>query len=815
MSHSPLKLCQFNQQGEIQFDYLCCIQAGKGMRFKEHFFHLIKHLKLVLLRYDRQVSFVLFSLSAFFCVALIADLLFPPTTFRIEYSQIVTDRDDNILYPFLTSDDKWRMLTELEEITPTLRKAIIFKEDKYFYLHYGINPVAIIRAFSNNLLQRKRTSGASTITMQVARLLAPKERTYFNKIGEIVRAIQLEWHYSKPEILQLYLNLVPYGSNIEGVKSASVLFFDKQPNHLSLAEITILAIIPNRPTSLQIGKNNEYLIEARNKWLLRFKKARLFSNSEIEDALLEPFEARRLDAPKFAPHFAIRMKEKFPDQPIIKTTLRFNFQKKAETLTANYIKRLYFQNIRNAAIIILNNRTHEVEAYVGSADFENTEDGGQVDGVKAIRSPGSTLKPFLYALSFDKGLITPKLKVSDVPVNFSGYTPVNFDQVFNGSVTIETALAYSLNIPAVKTLNELGVGYFTDQLTQAGFSQINADKEKMGLSLALGGCGVRLEELTNLYSAFANKGKLYNLNWLKGTKDTSSRQIISEQAAYIFTEALTKISRPDLPKNMESSKNLPKIAWKTGTSYGRKDAWSIGYNANYTIGVWVGNFSGEGVPELGGATIATPLLFDIFNSVDYSPGNDWFAPPDEISYRWVCSETGHLPQPDCTKTVMDYYLPMISDNKMCQHQKTYFVSADSSISYCTSCLPESGFKKKNYPVYPPEIVAFYESEGIPYEKLPPHNPLCDRLFSGTAPLITSPQNGQEYLLDPMDNTQIALTCNTSNDVQVVYWYVNDQYLKPVMPTGKLFFIPKPGRNKITCVDDKGRKEQIYIMAKYL
>ncbi|HRK28111.1 MAG TPA: penicillin-binding protein 1C [Chitinophagales bacterium] len=751
-----------------------------------------------------------------FCIAQVADMLFPETAKTIEYSRIVTDRSGNLLYPFLTSDEKWRMMTELHEITPELRKAILFKEDKFFYLHYGVNPVAIVRAAVNNLLKRRRTSGASTITMQVARLLAPKQRTYSNKLAEIARAIQLEWHYTKPQILQLYLNLVPYGSNIEGVKSASVLFFDKQPNHLSLAEVTTLAIIPNRPTSLQIGKNNNLLTTARNNWLNRFAKARLFTKDAIEDAIAEPLSAKRLEAPKLAPHFAYKMKEKYPNLPIIKTNLRYDIQKKVETITGNYIKRLYSQHIRNAAVIVLNNRTHRIEAYVGSADFLNVEDGGQVDGIKAIRSPGSTLKPYLYALAFDKGIITPKTQISDVPSNFSGYMPVNFDHTFNGSVTIETALAYSLNIPAVKVLNELGVGYFTDQLALAGFEQVNADRLKLGLSVALGGCGVSLQELTNLYSAFANRGLHYPINWLQTQADTTqAKRLFSEAAAFVFTEALTKISRPDLPKSFESSKNLPKIAWKTGTSYGRKDAWSIGYNANYTIGVWVGNFSGEGVQELGGATTATPLLFEIFNVVDYASTADWFAPPTQLEYRWVCSETGLLPQPECTQTVMDYYLPLVSSNKMCQHQKQFYVASDSSFTYCTACLPETGYKKKFYRIYPPEIVAFFESKAIPYEKIPTHNPQCDRLLSGEPPKITSPQNGLEYLLDPTDNTQIALSCNTSNDVEQVYWYVNDQYLQPATPTGKLFFTPKPGKNKITCVDDKGRKEQIYITARYL
>lgn len=778
------------------------------------FFYALPTSAKTSLRHKERVLFVL---CVLYCVALVSDMFFPPTTTGVEYSQIVTDKDDNILYAFLTTDDKWRMMTELGEITPELRKAIVYKEDKYFYFHYGVNPFAIVRAAFNNIVYRKRTSGASTITMQVARLLEPKRRSYANKIIEICRALQLEWHYSKLEILQLYLNLVPYGGNIEGVKSASVLYFNKMPNHLSLAEITALSIIPNRPTSLQMGKNNADLVAARNKWLQRFDRARLFNKEDIADALLEPLNAERMEAPKLAPHFAWRMKEKYPNTPIIKTNLRYNTQLKVERMVSNYIKRLYYQHIRNAAVVVLNNRTLEVEAYVGSADFDNPDDGGQVDGVKAVRSPGSTLKPFLYALSFDKGIITPKLKVSDVPSNFSGYAPVNYDGTYNGSVTIEDALAYSLNIPAVKVLNELGVSYFVEQLTNAGFEQVQTDRSKMGLSVILGGCGVRLEELTKLYAAFANKGLYKHINWLKSdvNADTVSKRLFSEPAAYIITENLTQISRPDLPKSIESSKSLPKIAWKTGTSYGRKDAWSIGYNANYTIGVWVGNFSGEGVPELGGATTATPLLFEIFNTVNYSPNNDWFAPPEGLEYRWVCSESGLLPQPDCTNRVMDYYLPAISGNKLCHHQKDVFVSADSSFSYCTSCLPELGYKKKKYPVYPPEIVAFYEQEGIPYEKIPPHNPNCDRLFSGEAPHITSPVNGLEYLLDPLDNTELMLTCNTSNDVQLVYWYVNGQYQEPAAPTGKLFFTPRPGRNTVTCVDDKGRKEEIWVTVKFL
>jgi penicillin-binding protein 1C len=334
----------------------------------------------------------------------------------IDYSQIVLSSDSTVLHAFLSNDDKWRMKTELQEITPLLRKAIIFKEDRYFYYHNGVNYFAVFRALFNNIVKGKRTSGASTITMQVARLLEPKERTYWNKLLEMFRASQLEYRYSKDEILQLYLNLVPYGGNIEGVKAASVLYFEKAPNHLSLAELTALSIIPNRPNSLVLGQDNGYIIEQRNKWLKRFLEAELFPKQDIEDAISEPLEAYRQESPKKAPQYALRMKTNNPEKPIIATHLDYKKQIKVQNLVKNYINRLYNQNIKNAAVLVVDNQSNSVVSYLGSADFFNKEDAGQVDGVVAIRSPGSTLSLFYMEWDLTRGIITPKLKITDVPL---------------------------------------------------------------------------------------------------------------------------------------------------------------------------------------------------------------------------------------------------------------------------------------------------------------------------------------------------------------------------------------------------------------
>ncbi|RZK45729.1 MAG: penicillin-binding protein 1C, partial [Hymenobacter sp.] len=353
-----------------------------------------------------------------------------------------------VLHAYLNPTQKWRMKTELPEITPALQTAIIAKEDRYFRYHFGVNPVALVQAAGRNAFGRGRTTGASTITMQVARLLEPKERTFKNKLLEMARALQLEAHLSKAEILQLYLNLVPYGSNIEGVKSAALLYFQQPPNYLSLAQTVTLAIIPNRPGGLVLGKNNAQILRERNRWLRYFGAQKLFPAPDIADALQEPLDARRHAAPTLAPHLARRLVRAQPGTALIHSTLRPAAQAKTEDLTRNYVRRLATLGISQASVLVVNNKTHAVEAYVGSVDFRDAAALGQVDGVRAVRSPGSTLKPLLYGLALDRGLLTPKTVLPDVPTNFQGFRPENFDKHCQGEVTMERALTYSLNIPA-------------------------------------------------------------------------------------------------------------------------------------------------------------------------------------------------------------------------------------------------------------------------------------------------------------------------------------------------------------------------------
>lgn len=770
--------------------------------------------KQLMVRTGKRLLHITLALCLLFAAL---DLLFPVDT-RLEYAPLVRSEEGAALYMFLTRDEQWRMFTRLEEISPQLEQAVLFKEDQYFYRHPGVNPLAIARALWTNIFRGRRVSGASTITMQVARMLSPKKRSYGNKIVEMFRALQLEGHYSKREILQLYLNLVPYGSNIQGVKAAALLYFNKSPDQLSLAELTALSIIPNRPNALVIGRDNARIVTERNKWLQRFGEAGLFPQAGLQDALAEPLDAYRRQAPRNAPQLALRLRKAYPGQLEIRSSVSGPLQYKTEEIVRQYSAALKLHDIHNAAVIVVDNRSHQVKAYIGSPDFFDAAHHGQVDGIQAIRSPGSALKPLLYGLAFDRGLATPQRVIYDVPVDIKGYAPENYDLDFRGKVTAEEALRQSLNIPAVRLLQELGTPALINRMHAAGFRSVWADRKQLGLSMILGGCGVRLDEMAALYCAFANQGRYRPLQWLAGGQQGKGRdsvQLLSEGADYMLTRILSELHRPDLPNNYANAVGIPRIAWKTGTSYGRRDAWSIGYSDRYTIAVWIGNFSGRGAPEINGAGTATPLLFQLFGAVERYPGESWQAAPAALAFRPVCAETGLSPGEYCTEVVTDSYLPGISDNRLCHHLKEVALSADEQYSYCTSCRPATGYKISLFPDIDPELATFYESRHIAYHKIPEHNPSCGRYFEGQAPLIHSLTAGATYLITDRGKQQLQLSCAAGSDVRTVYWYINDKFLGSCAREEKLFFIPETNSVKVSCTDDKGRNRDLHIRIRFI
>ncbi len=799
--------------------------------------------RLKLKRWAFVILAVLVLLSA---VLLILDALYPVIPDSKGYSTILYSNDGEIIHGFLSKDDKWRIRAEIDEISEDLRKAIIFKEDRHFYYHPGINLISIGRALYNNSTSGKRTIGASTITMQLARLISPAERTLTSKIREAFRALQLEFHYSKDEILTMYMNLLPYGGNIEGVKAASMIYFGQLPQELSPAQIAMLTVIPNNPNVL-MPANRSSLTKKRNYWIKQLGARNIFTAEETEDALNEDFESVRYGIPRIAPHMAIRLKKStdriytstdrvYNSTDRIYTSLDLQLQSKVETSMRNYVKTLRSLQITNAAVLVVNNRTMEVEAYAGSAGYEEEKYSGQVDGIRAVRSPGSTLKPALYMLAFDKGYISTKTIVSDVPVNFSGYRPENYDQSYRGKVSIEQALALSLNVPAVDLLDITGLHELNSMLGKADFDWISKNKDKTGLSLILGGCGATLEELTGLYAAFANGGVYNDLKFVKPDEsnkqenqsnntvtktDNSKRKvnrvmnpsesegirISSPGSAYMITEILTGLQRPDLPNDYRETANLPKIAWKTGTSYGRRDAWAIGYNADYTVGVWTGNFDGTGVPELNGTDCAVPLLFMIFNQLKIT-NTDWFASTPDADFRLVCSETGMVPDTFCHNRVMETFLPGISPSVRCSHLKRVFTNTSETVTYCSECLPSSGYKSVLYPAYSPELVSYYEEMMIPYKRIPDHYEECTALFEEKGPLITSLTDGAEYLVFAGRKQNLMLKSSCMNGTRTVYWYIDKKFLKKSGPNETVYLEAVKGNHTVTCSDDRGRSSSI-------
>ncbi len=739
---------------------------------------------------------------------IVADTVFPFHV-QMDYSPIVCDQKDEILHASLNKHDRWCFEAETDEVSPLLKDFLLFKEDRLFYYHPGIDPGAILRALWKNTVEGEITSGASTITMQLARLLHPANRTYANKLKEMWHALQLELHYSKEEILRLYLNKLPYGGNIEGVKTASFFYYGLKPQNLSAAQLASLMLIPNDPSGLNFQKP-EYLLPARNKWLAKLQKNGLISSESFQDAILEPLPENRNGRPFEIPHLARYLKQNNPQKTEFHTFIDQNIQKTLEALLQQEVKRLRMYGAINAAAMVIDNCNRQLIAYAGSADFSDDVHQGEVDGVQAVRSPGSTLKPLLYGLSIDEGLITPMRKIRDLPLRYGSWEPVNYMRNYRGRVTAAEALAQSLNVPAVNLLEKYGLEKFLKTVEHLEINGISDARNSLGLSVILGGCGARLAELIKIYSCLANEGLMYPIQYFRAQySDMAPDTLLSPEAAYMVTDILTQHDRPDLPSVYRSAGNLPPIAWKTGTSFGRKDAWSIGYNRKYTVGIWVGDFRGRSIPALSGADFASPLLFSVFTAIDRNREENWYLPPEGIDYRMVCQESGLPPTDHCEKLVMDMYIPAVSDMHECDFKKLVFVSNDESMSYCSHCLPSTGYRQKWYPDYDAEMLRFMDHNGIAYERPPQHNPLCRHIASENAPEILSPQANMRYII-PAKGQKIALSCNVSSDVHKVYWFVDDVLIGESEVGKRLFYSPKSGKQRITCTDDMGRSSSLMI-----
>lgn len=547
--------------------------------------------------------------------------------------------------------------------------------------------------------------------------------------------------------------------------------------------------------------------------LTRLYEHKQISLREYQEALAEEVPANRRVWPFLAPHFCLEIKKRYSQESQVITTIDLDLQVLIEALVAAEIEKLESKGITNAAVIVIDNHRHELLAAVGSADFFNVRHQGQVNGYLAPRSPGSTLKPFVYALGMERGLITPKHYLEDVPVLYGGYSPENYDRAYSGLVSAEGALQRSLNVPAVNLLADLGGEALHELLRKAGFTTITPVNH-YGLSMVLGGCEVNLLELTALYSSLACGGRYYSPKTRMVPGTAPPKTLFSPGVAYVITQILTEVLRPDLPACWEFS-SLPKVAWKTGTSYGHKDAWSIGYNPRYTVGVWVGNFSGAGRPELIGAETAAPLLFDIFNKLNQHSAVQWFKQPSTVKQREVCALSGQKPGPHCPTLVTDYYLADCSPDTECAFHQTYLVDPETGYRLPPHYYSSSkALTEMVYVQYPPRIASWLEKNGRPIDKLPPLLRDWQRLRPGRVPVIHSPSPDYVYQLRPgapREYQKICLEAAAGNDVHKLYWFIDGEFLGSAAPGERLFYLPEPGVHRVVCQDDQGRSAEVKMV----
>ncbi|UNP90630.1 penicillin-binding protein 1C [Aeromonas encheleia] len=583
-------------------------------------------------RWPRWLRITGGGLCGLLLLLLTLDRLFPPPPLDPAYARVVLDMQGRPLRAFADTSGVWRYPVTLAQVSPRYIEALLGYEDRHFWQHPGVNPVAMVRGVWQWLRYGRAVSGGSTLTMQVARLIEPYHRSVPGKLRQMARALQLEWHYDKRTLLTVYLNRAPFGGNLEGVQAASFAYLGKSAAKLSHAEAALLAVLPQAPSRYRPDRHPERARAARDKVMLRLVKQGAWPENVWTQGRIEPVLARGHFTPMEAPLFA-RLAASSQPGALVHTTIDGDLQRWLETRVESYIRR--FPEQTSAALLLVDNRTMAVRAYVGSAEYGNLRRHGYLDMVQAIRSPGSTLKPFIYGLALDAGLVHGGSLLSDAPRLGSDYRPANFSGAFQGPVTLTQALQQSLNVPAVQVLEALGPDTLVNRLDNAGVRLALSDKPNP--AIALGAAGIRLEQLVALYSALSRQGQVAMPVWQAG-QQAISRPLLSPGAAWIIWQILSAQGRADQPFASEATGRVNRLAWKTGTSYGYRDSWALGVSGRWTIGVWLGRPDGTPLPGFYGQSAAIPLLLSVYSRLgDNSPLP---VQPNTVSEANICWPLG-------------------------------------------------------------------------------------------------------------------------------------------------------------------------------
>ena len=750
--------------------------------------------------------------------------LIPQKLFIVPYSTIIYSKDKELMGAKIARDGQWRFPPP-DSIPYKFKQSLISFEDEWFYRHPGVNPISLIKALYSDIKARKIIRGGSTLTMQLARIARHNQkRNLYQKIMEIFWALRLETRYNKEDILKLYAAHAPFGGNVVGLEAASWRYFGRSPEKLSWGEAATLAVLPNAPALIYPGKNHHYLLKKRNHLLDKLYQSKIIDSMTCVLAKEEALPGKPKKLPQKAPHLLEKtIKEGHTGKKLI-TTLDENLQNQVEQIASRHHNFLSGNHINNLGILVMNTQTGEVLSYIGNLNNPKVPNY-QVDMVQATRSTGSTLKPFLYAWSLKDAVILPRMLLSDIPTQIAGYHPENFDRKYSGAVPADIALAKSLNVPAVRLLRKYGLTKFYDHLKKTEIHTINKSPDYYGLTLILGGAEVNLWQLTASYADMGrvlyhyNHGGKYSENYYFSAHylPNKNKKIIFEKSdlfgagpIWFVFDALSKKDRPVEGEDWNIYRSSRKIAWKTGTSFGHRDAWCIGVTPQYTIGVWVGNATGEGRPGLTGTQVAAPLMFDVFKLL---PQGKWFEKPlEDITQTPICEESGYLAGPNCQKSTLEYIPKTGIRAKVCPYCKIIHLNQEGTKQVNSSCYPVEKIKNVSRFILPPIQAYYYKTFHPEYQSLPPWENHCLNNQQKNLAMIY-PKNGIEIFL-PKDFNQnqqkLVMQAVDNNPDATIYWHLDHQYIGKTHGVHKLKKYIPPGKHHLTILDDTGKSIDIYF-----
>lgn len=732
----------------------------------------------------------------------------PEDLFEVPNSTILLSADGTLLSAGVAADGQWRFpLTA--GMPDNYRAAVLTFEDKRFYRHNGIDPAALLRAIYLNWQQRSVVSGGSTITMQVARMaLGNLPRTFWNKCREMVWAVRMELSLSKEQILHLYASQAPYGGNVVGLEAAGYRYFARSLQQLSWAEAATLAVLPNSPALIHPGRNREALLQKRNKLLEALTAQGHLNTTDLALACQEPLPENPHPLPQEAYHLWSTLQQR-QGGPVYHSTLDAGLQQRVSERVTIHHRHQRLNELHNAAALVVEVSTGEVKAYVGNVLEAGEAHGQAVDMIPANRSSGSIIKPFLYAAALADGILLPQQWLHDIPVNFGGYAPVNYDEAYDGMVAADQALARSLNVPAVQLLKTYGVARFRDRLQSYGFTTFRFPAAHYGLTLILGGGEVTLFELAQAYRLLALSIQAAETNGITLLQHDDNRPLLAglhPGAAFAVAEALTTVKRPEEEAAWESFARQRRIAWKTGTSYGHRDAWAVGFTPQYVVAVWVGNADGEGRPACTGAQAAAPLLFDIFRLLPY---HQFFTKPyDFLEQQSVCKVTGYPAGIHCTD-IMEQDVPQVHRQmEQCPFHKDLLLNSGGTHQVSSACYPLSDMQHRSFLVLPPTVAYYYRQRHADLPVLPVWLPGCNPDQNRMTMLYPLP-GARIFLPVAADGRQQSVLLEAGHQYpdQQIYWFLNSTYMGSTRGRHQLEVTLPPGDYLWVLTDEDGEMRQ--------